>query len=124
MRLGGRYMNCNLYVEAEYGRNFYYVPVKENMLVGSLDIYVIKAIRTILDNCFTLGEYLDLKFIIEKIEDKKSTSKFSMPSYYGEENGLDRQDYFKAYIVLDFLLGFSQGLSAAYPLDIFAIKFE
>lgn len=117
-------MNCNVYVEAEHGRNFYYVPVKENILVGSLSINVIKALKVILDNCFTLGEYLDLKFIIEKIKDVSSARKFSMPPYYRDENGLDGQDYFRAYMVLDFLFDFAQRLSAIYPLDIFAIKFE
>ena len=117
-------MNCKLYVEAAHGRDTYYVPIKENMLVGSLNRSVVKAMQVILDSCFTLGEYLDLKLIIEKIKDKKLADGFSMPSYYREENGLDGQDYFKAYNVLEYLLGFSQSLSTTYPLDIFAIKFE
>lgn len=117
-------MNCNLYVEAEYGRNTYYVPVKKNICAGSLNIKVVKAIQFILDGCFTLGEYLDLKFIIEKIKDKKlAEPKFSVPPYH-EEGKLDEQDYLRAYNVLEYLLGFSQSLSATYPLDIFAIKFE
>lgn len=121
---GNIYMNCKLYVEAAHGRDTYYVPIKENMLVGSLSRSVVKAMQVILDDCFTLGEYLDLKLIIEKIKDKKLADNFSMPTSYGEENGLDGQDYFKAYNVLEYLLGFSQSLSTTYPLDIFAIKFE
>lgn len=117
-------MNCKLYVEAAHGRDTYYVPVKENILVGSLNGSVVKAMQVILDNCFVLGEYSDLKFIIEKIKDKRSADNSSMPSHHGEEKGLDGQDYFKAYNVLEYLLGFSQSLSTTYPLDIFAIKFE
>ena len=116
-------MNCNLYVEAEHNGNFYYVPIKKNICAGSLNIKVVKAIQFILDGCFTLGEYLDLKFIVEKIEDKKLASEFSVPPYY-RESKLDEQDYLRAYNVLEHLLGFSQSLSTAYPLDIFAIKFE
>lgn len=118
------YMNCKLYIEVAHGRDTYYVPIKENMLVGSLSRSVVKAMQVILDDCFTLGEYLDLKLIIEKIKDKRLADNFSMPTSYGEESWLDMQDYFKAYNVLEYLLGFSQSLSTIYPLDIFAIKFE
>ena len=117
-------MNCNLYVESEHGGNSYYVLVKENIIRGSINGNIVKAIHKILDGCFTIGEYLDLKFIVGKIEDMKLALELPMPPYYGEENGLDREDYFRAYLVLEFLFDFSCKISMTYPLDIFAIKFE
>ena len=117
-------MNCNLYVEADYNGDSYFVPVKENILAGSVSISTVKASKVVLDNCFTLGEYLDLKFLIEKIEEIKSACRFPMPPYCGEENGLEREDYFRAYLVLGFLMDFAAELSKEYPLDIFAIRFE
>ena len=117
-------MNCNLYVEAEHNGDSYFVQVKKNILVGSVSISTVKALKVILDDCFTLGEYLDLKFLIEKIEEIKSAYRFPMPPYYGEENGLDREDYFRAYLVLEFLVYFAARLSKEYPLGIFAIRFE
>ena len=119
------YMNCELYKKKKDINGSYYVLVRDRPLVSNLSADVVKAILLLLDGYFRTEEIINLEYFVKKIEEKKWAGALSMPPdfYADNEEGLSPHDFFKACNVLEYILGFSQGLGKYIPLDIFAVKF-
>ena len=119
-------MNCELYKKKKDINGLCYVPVRDRPLVSNLSAYVVKAILLLLDECFRAEEIISLEYFVKKIEEKKWAGVLSMPPHFYADNeeGLSPHHFFRACNVLEYILGFSQGLDREIPLDIFAIKFE
>ena len=112
-------MRCDLYMMTKTD-----TPVKKKTFFANLSLEIVQAIQLLLDGCFELGEVVGLNFIVNKIEEKKAAGIFSMPLHYheGNEEGLSSYAFFRAYNCLEYIHGFSQGLSI--PLDCYGIKFD
>ena len=119
-------MNCILYKKKKGIGGIHHVPVRDKLLVSNLSPYVMKAILLLLDGHFKTEEPINFEDFAKKIEEKKWAGVLSMPPHYyaDNEDGISPHAFFRACNALEYILGFSQGLSATYPLDIFAIKFE
>ena len=118
-------MNCELYKKMDINGT-HYMLVRDKPLVSNLSAYVVKAMLILLEGYFRTEEMINLEDFVKKIEERKWAGVLSMPPdfYADNEEGLSPHDFFRASNVLEYILGFAQGLSREIPLDNFAIKFE
>lgn len=117
-------MNCELYKKKKDINGTYHVPVRDRPLISNLSPYVVEAILLLLDTeHFRIEEFISFRDFVKKIEEKKGAGVLSVLSHY-HEIGIDSYAFIRACNALEYILGFSQSLGMAYPLDIFTIKFE
>ena len=117
-------MKCRLYVKTRTNNGEHYAEVANKTILGELPVDVVEAMELLLDTEQSkLREIVNLETLVKKIEEKKSVGVLSMPlDYYaGIEEDISPYVFFRACNVLEYLLGFSQGLGSGLPLDTFGI---
>ena len=123
-------MHCTLYVKSEHSKGAYYVPTIENLQLGYLDENLVRAVEIMLDHSFTIGDYINLKEVVDRIKEKKSEYSFMIflleereREFMSMDSRISQRVFYRACNAMEELYRLSQKWDK-HPLDIFAIRFE